>query len=111
MKNKRYAIRRSAVILLAALLFAGCTLRPAQSETADDPVKTTDPAVPVVNPGQETPQNGGDIFAWETEPQETEEEVIAPDGQPDPTRAEAGEYPTITAGHWWKFEDGTFVYD
>jgi delta-lactam-biosynthetic de-N-acetylase len=111
MKDKRNAIRHGAALLLAALLFAGCTLRPAQSETAADPVKTTDPTVPTADPGPETPQNNGDIFAWETEPQETEEAVKTPDGQPDPARAEAGEYPTITAGHWWKFEDGTFVYD
>ncbi|MCR5682070.1 MAG: polysaccharide deacetylase family protein [Clostridiales bacterium] len=111
MKDKRNAIRHGAALLLAALLFAGCTLRPAQSETAADPVKTTDPTVPTADPGPETPQNNGDIFAWETEPQETEEAAKTPDGQPDPARAEAGEYPTITAGHWWKFEDGTFVYD
>ena len=111
MKDKRNAIRHGAALLLAALLFAGCTLRPAQSETAADPVKTTDPAIPTADPGPETPQNNGDIFAWETEPQETEEAAKTPDGQPDPARAEAGEYPTITAGHWWKFEDGTFVYD
>ena len=111
MKDKRNAIRHGAALLLAALLFAGCTLRPAQSETAADPVKTTDPTVPTADPGPETPQNNGDTFAGETEPQETEEAAKTPDGQPDPARAEAGEYPTITAGHWWKFEDGTFVYD
>ena len=39
------------------------------------------------------------------------QETEAPNGEVDPVRAAAGEHPTITAGRWWKFENGTFVYD
>ena len=105
----KYA-RRGLIVLLAALLSAGCTLRPAEPGEAQDPVNTTDP-IPAVQTDPD-PADPGTPFAWETETQDAAvQETEAPNGEIDPVRAAAGEHPTITAGRWWKFENGTFVYD
>jgi len=105
----KYA-RRGLTCLLAALLSAGCTLRPAEPGEAEDPVNTTDP-IPAVQTDPD-PADPGTPFAWETETQdESTRETEVPNGEIDPVRAAAGEHPTITAGRWWKFENGTFVYD
>ena len=109
MKLIRNASRRVPAILLLAVL-AGCSLRPAQSAIPDDTI-SEDPVIPATVSVPETESGSRTPASAETEPAGTAEETRAPDGQPDPIRAETGEHPTITAGHWWKFERGTFVYD
>ena len=109
MKKERNASRRGMALLLAALFITGCTLRPA--DPTADPVKTVDPepAETVRLPHSDDP---GPVTGETVEPEEPDEPgTELPDGQPDPAREEAGEHPTITAGHWWKFEDGTYVFD
>ena len=111
MKKERNASRCTALLLAMLLLAAGCTLRPA--DPAADPVKTVDP-VPVET--EKTPETlpGTTLPVFpETEGRQGPDEpgTETPDGQPDPVRAQNGEHPTITAGHWWKFENGTYVYD
>ncbi|MBQ2546986.1 MAG: hypothetical protein II557_11915, partial [Clostridia bacterium] len=63
----KYA-RRGLIVLLAAILSAGCTLRPAEPGEAEDPVNTTDP-IPAVQTDPD-PADPGTPFAWETETQD-----------------------------------------